>query len=169
VAETWAPALDDVARHIPRRTRDTMTPGSDQTLGTFTSATTPTDAQAQAVIDDAVSAVLAAAGPVPVTGQANAALVQQAARTAAEWRAAADIEIAYPVRDADVLLVDRLNARAAAAMTALLTVMATTQTGAIEPVPVWMSPDPPPWADTSPGSGTETVAGFGTAPLSGVV
>jgi hypothetical protein len=160
MAEAWAPALDDVARHIPRRTRDTMTPGSDATLGTFTSSTTPTDGQAQAVIDDAVSAVLASAGTVPATGQPNAPLVQQAARTAAEWRAAADIEIAYPVRDADVQLVDRLNLRAQAAMTALLTVMATTQTGAIEPVPLWMSPDPPPWADTSPGSGTETIPTF---------
>jgi len=160
VAEAWAPALDDVARHIPRRTRDTMTPGSDATLGTFTASTTPTDAQAQSVIDDACSAVLAAAGPVPAAGMPNAPLVQQAARTAAEWRAAADIEIAYPVRDADVRVFDQLNLRASAALQTLLNVMAQTQTGAIEPVPLWMSPDPPPWADTSPGSGTELVIGF---------
>src|SRR5258707_14365369 len=73
-----------------------MTPGSDATLGTFTASTTPTDGQAQSVIDDACSAVLAAAGPVPATGQPNAPLVQQAARTAAEWRAAAAIETPHP-------------------------------------------------------------------------
>src|SRR5258706_13579277 len=128
MAEAWAPALDDVARHIPRRTRDTMTPGSDATLGTFTSSTTPTDGQAQSVIDDACSAVLAAAGPVPATGLPNAPLVQQAARTAAEWRAAADIEIAYPVRDADPPAFDQLNPRAEAALRRLLTLTAPTQT-----------------------------------------
>src|SRR5258707_6274825 len=99
MAEAWSPALDDVARHIPRRTRDTMTPGSDATLGTFTASTTPTDGQAQSVIDDACSAVLAAAGPVPATGQPNAPLVQQAARTAAESPTAPGIEIAHPGRD----------------------------------------------------------------------
>src|SRR5258707_2133451 len=98
MAEAWSPALDDVARHIPRRTRDTMTPGSDATLGTFTASTTPTDAQAQSVIDDACSAVLAAAGPVPATGQPNAPLVQQAARTAADWRVSRRIERADPLR-----------------------------------------------------------------------
>src|SRR5260221_11612629 len=100
MAEAWSPALDDVARHIPRRTRDTMTPGSDATLGTFTASTTPTDGQAQSVIDDACSAVLAAAGPVPATGQPNAPLVQQAARTAAEWRAAAALGTCHPARGA---------------------------------------------------------------------
>src|SRR5260370_24879620 len=86
-----------------------MTRGSDATLGTFTASTTPTDGQAQSVIDDACSAVLAAAGPVPATGQPNAPLVQQAARTAAEWRAAARIEIPHPVRGARVRGFDPLN------------------------------------------------------------
>ena len=54
MAETWAPALDDVGRLIPTRTRDTRTPGSDTMQGTFTPATTPNGEQAQAVIDDAV-------------------------------------------------------------------------------------------------------------------
>jgi len=57
VAQSWAPALDDVARHIPTRTRDVKTPGSDKMLGTFTASTTPDDGQAQAVID-AVDEVL---------------------------------------------------------------------------------------------------------------
>src|SRR5258707_2466790 len=153
MAEAWPPALDDVAGHIPRRTGARLPRGSDATRATFTASTTPTDGQAQSVIDDACSAVLAAAGPVPATGQPNAPLVQQAARTAAEWRAAADIEIAYPVRDADVRVVDPLELPAAGALPTLLDLMAPKQNRAIEPVPLWMSPDPPPWADTSPGSG----------------
>ncbi len=157
MAEGWAPTLDDVARHIPRRTRDTNAPGSDVVLGTFTPATTPTDSQAQAVIDAAVNMVLSVAGPVVQPGLPNASLVQQAARTAAEWRAAADIELAYPNRDADLSVVQELNARAEAAMTALLAVMEQTQTGAIDVVPYWSSPLPPPWADKSPGSGIETI------------
>src|SRR5258708_39411947 len=76
-----------------------MTPGSDATLGTFTASTTPTDGQAQSVIDDACSAVLAAAGPVPATGQPNAPLVQQAPRTAAGWRAAAPTDSGPPARE----------------------------------------------------------------------
>lgn len=160
MSETWAPVLDDVARHIPRRTRDTRTPGSDQVLGTFTPDTTPTDAQAQGLIDAACNAVLSAAGPVPAVGQPNYQLVQSAARTAAEWRAAADIEIAYPNRDADVAVAAVLDQRAKDALATLIAVMAQTQTGTIDVFPLWMSPDPPPWADESPGSGTETVMGF---------
>src|SRR6266700_7041597 len=99
MVEAWAPALDDVARHIPRRTRDTRTPGSDATLGTFTASTTPTDDQAGKIIDDAVNTIISAAGVLPPAGDPNYPQVSQAARVAAEWRAAADIEVAYPVRD----------------------------------------------------------------------
>ena len=159
--EAWAPALDDVARHIPRRTRDTRTPGSDALLGTFTSSTTPTDAQAQAVIDTAVNAVVAAAGAIPAVTDPNGPLVQAAAKTAAEWRAAADIEVAYPNRDADLVVYAQLDQRAKDAMTALLRAMVSTQTGAVEPVPIWQSPPPPAWADLSPGSGVDWLAGHG--------
>src|SRR5258708_29094159 len=104
-----------------------MTPGSDATLGTFTASTTPTDGQAQSVIDDACSAVLAAAGPVPATGQPNAPLVQQAARTAAEWRAAGHIEIAYPVRGAGGRGFGQLHPPAEAPPGAMLYVMGQTR------------------------------------------
>lgn len=159
MTEAWAPALEDVARHIPRRTRDTQTPGSDTMLGTFTPSTTPTDVQAQAVTDDAVNTVISAAGTMPPVTDPNYTQVTTAAKIAAEWRAAADIEVAYPVRDADVRVFAQLDQRAKDAMTALIEVMAHTETGAIEPVPIWMSPDPPPWADTSPGSGVNLVSG----------
>src|SRR5258708_15611048 len=105
-----------------------MTPGSDATLGTFTASTTPTDGQAQSVIDDACSAVLAAAGPVPATGQPNAPLVQQAARTAAEWRAAAAIQNASPRRGAAAPGFDPPKPRPDAAPPPPLHVMAATTT-----------------------------------------
>lgn len=159
MTEVWAPELSDVAQHIPTRTRDTATPGSDTMLGTFTSTTTPTATQAQAVIDAAVNDVLAVAGPVPDLSNPNGPLIQAAAKTAAEWRAAADIEVAYPNRDADVRVFAQLDQRAKDAMAALLEAMAHTDTGVIEAEPIWQSPAPPSWADSSPGSGVDQIAG----------
>jgi hypothetical protein len=159
VAEAWAPTLADVGRHIPTRTRDTRTPGSDTMLGTFTPATTPTIDQAQSVIDDAVNWVLATAGPMPPQASTAYDMVSQAARTAAAWRAAADIEVAYPNRDADIRVAAQLDVRAKDALAALLRAMVETETGVVEPVPVWQSPAPPPWADIDPGAGTEAIYG----------
>jgi hypothetical protein len=126
-------------------------------LGTFTASTTPTDDQAQAVIDDAVNTVLSQSGPVPVFTAPSGPLVQRAARVAAEWRAAADIELAYPVRDADVRVAAQLDQRAKDALMILLRAMVETQTGAVEAVPLWQSPLPPAWADLSPGSGADSI------------
>jgi hypothetical protein len=159
VVEAWAPTLDDVARHIPSRTRDTRTPGSDAVLGTFTPSTTPTGDQAQSVIDDAVTQTLADAGVMPPTWDPNYQRVTQAARVAAEWRAAADIEIAYPLRDADVRVYAQLDARAKDALAALLRVMVITEEGATAAVPVWQAPLPPNWADLDPGTGIEPIYG----------
>ncbi len=157
MAEPWAPTVSDVAKHIPTRTRDTRTPGSDALLGTFTANTTPTDAQAQAVIDDVVAALVAETGDIPDTGD-QWQEIQTAARVAAEWRAAADIEIAYPDRNADVQVYDQLNARAELAKKTLLAALAETGEGTVDPahlVPEWMFPRPAPWGDTSPGSGAD--------------
>lgn len=146
--DTWAPTLADVARHVPTRTRDSATPGSDRQLGTFTATTTPTDEQAQAVIDDAVKGVLAASGPLPA-GLPATDQVMVAARTAASFRAAADIELAYPNRDADVRLYQLLDQRAKDALATLLASLRTETGGPVELVPEWNSPDPPPWADVN--------------------
>jgi hypothetical protein len=155
--EPWAPTLSDVARHIPRRTRDTKTPGSDKLLGTFTASTTPTSDQAQAVIDAVVGTLLAGTGPLPAAGTAVMD-IQTAARTAAEWRAAADIELAYPLRDADVQVYDQLNARAADALATLKQVLAQAGGGQVDvATPYWGFPAPPPWGDLSPGSGVEAL------------
>lgn len=149
--EPWAPTLSDVARHIPRRTRDVKTPGSDQLLGTFTASTTPTSAQAQAVIDQVVAVLLADAGQIP----GNLPDVQVAARAAVEWRAAADIEVAYPNRDADVQVYAQLDARASAAYATLIRALAEAGQGQVDVEPSWGFPPSPPWGDLSPGSGAD--------------
>lgn len=149
MAEPWAPALNDVARHIPRRTRDRRTPGSDAMLGTFTASTTPTDAQAQAVIDEVCAGMVAAYGPLPASPPASPDIAV-AARTAAGWRAAADIEVAYPNRDADVAVYASLNARAADALAQFLAVLKGAGTGTVDVFPVWQAPDAvtiAPWGD----------------------
>jgi hypothetical protein len=150
-AEPWAPALPDVGRHIPTRTRDTRTPGSDKLLGTFTPYTTPDNEQAMSCIDASVQWVLSQTGPLPV-GDENA---EQQARTAAEWYAAASIELAYPNRDADLRLYALLDQRAKDALTVLITriklggeSIGSASEGAGEPV--WSALDPPRWADKDP-------------------
>jgi len=146
--ETWAPTLADVARHVPTRTRDAATPGSDKQLGTFTATTTPTDEQAQAVITDAVKGITAQVGVLPLNLPPTDE-VMVAARTAAEWRAAADIEIAYPNRDADVRLYDQLDKRADKALAVLLAALREDSGGPVEVSPEWNSPLAPPWADVN--------------------
>lgn len=138
---TWAPTLADVARHIPTRTRDVATPGSDQLLGTFTEGTTPTADQAQGFIDDAVQWVIASVGALP-TGLPPTDEIMVAARTAAEWRASADIEVAYPNRDMDVRLFAQLDTRAKDALSTLKSGLQMEGEGVIELVPEYRMPPP---------------------------
>ena len=146
MAVAWAPTLEDCAVHIPTRPRDT-TPGSDVLLGTFTADTTPDAGQAQAVIDAAVRTILSYTGPLDATDRE---LLDQA-RTAAEWRAAADIELAYPNRTADVTVYDQLNERAKYELATLLKRLQGLSEGPQAALlPSWSSPDPPPWADRAP-------------------
>jgi len=146
VAEAWAPTLADVGQKIPTRTRDTRTPGSDSLLGTFTSSTTPSDAQAQDAIDAAVSWVVGEAGELPVSPPASDQ-IQVQARTAAAYRAASDIEIAYPARDADIRTAMMLDARAKDALASLKRALSIAGSGAADVYPAWAMPDPPLWAD----------------------
>lgn len=163
--EPWAPQLADVARHIPQRTRDTRSPGSDRLLGTFSSATTPTDGQAQQVIDDAVAGILADVGELPAAAY-QAPEIAVAARVAAEWRAAADIEVAYPNRSADLDMYAQLNARAGDALATLKRALAQAGSGMTGEVPAWNFPPAPGWGDTSPGSGTDQLTGLDSRWLS---
>lgn len=126
-----------------------MTPGADRLLGTFTETTTPSAEQAQADIDAAVRGVVAAVGPIPVAGDPQTVgALQAVAREAAEWRAAADIEIAYPNRDADVRLAAQLDLRAKDALAALRVAYAEAAAGIVEALPQWAFPDPPAWGDS---------------------
>jgi hypothetical protein len=165
MAQSWAPALDDVARHIPTRTRDVRTPGSDRLLGTFTTSTTPTDSQAQAIVDEAVLSVLSQTGPLVAT---DTNLLAQA-RVAVAWRAAADIELAYPNRDADIKVYADLDSRAEAELANLLRRLQFQGEGADEAVPYWSAPPPPVYADMDPGDYTQPLAifygGMDTGPL----
>lgn len=151
--EAWAPSLADVARHIPTRTRDTRTPGSDKLIGTFTPYTTPDDTQAQKCTDAAVQWVLAETGELGAEED-----LQQLARTAAEWRAAADIELAYPNRDADIRLYQLLDQRAKDSRQDLINRIEQgpggpgggVEGGGVAGLPQWSAPDPPRWADRDP-------------------
>jgi hypothetical protein len=144
MAEPWAPSLADVGRIVPTRTRDVRTPGSDSLLGTFTPATTPTDAQAQATIDTAVGWVVGEAGDSSAWPAGDQ--ITQQARTAASYRAASDIEMAYPARDADIRTAIALDLRAKDALASLQRALASG--GApVDVLPYWAMPDPPLWSD----------------------
>lgn len=133
--EPWAPTLEEVAGHIPTRTRDTLHPGSDAFTNTFTDTTTPTESQAQRITDAAVATVAGTVGTVTTA-------LQPLARDAAGWRAAADIELAYPQREADVTVYEQLDARAKDALTRLVTVAEDDGGGPDATLPVWCFPDP---------------------------
>ncbi|MEV4179938.1 hypothetical protein AB0J28_00645 [Streptosporangium canum] len=141
MAEPWAPTLEQVADHIPTRTRDATTPGSDALLGTWNEHTTPTAEQANRYIASAVAEVLGAvAGTVPATPTYLAGL----ARKAASLRAAADIELAYPDRDADVRVFEQLDQRAKDALQRLIDAVSDSGSTGTEGslLPVWSFPDP---------------------------
>ena len=124
--EAWAPSLEQVAGHIPTRTRDASTPGDTSLLNTFTATTEPTDEAARRHIADAVVEVLGAVGgTIP---DAPLFLADLAAAAAA-LRAAASIELAYPNRDADVNVYTQLDQRATAALNRLVEAVADQGTG----------------------------------------
>lgn len=143
----WAPSLTDVADHIPTRTRPTAEWGaSDAEAGTFTEATTPTRDAATRLIRRACAWVAATVGaPVSLTAY-------PAAGVAAALRAAYWVELAYPERDADLAVYDRLREESDAAASAAHAL--NVLSGAEDPSPggtddlvTYEFPDPPPWAD----------------------
>jgi hypothetical protein len=137
----------DVAKYIPTRTRDTTTPGSDALLNTFTPNTTPTASQAQSIIDDAVGGVVSVVGELPASPPADTEIYSQA-RVAAAIRAAADIEMAYPNRDADVSVAVLLGQRAALALAQLQQALSVLVGGPVDLLPSWQMPLPETWGDS---------------------
>lgn len=146
MAEAWAPTTGEVAEKIPTRTRSRAAPGSTQLLGQFTEDTEPTAEQAQGFVDNAVAWVLAATGQLPTVGQL-AGEIEAAARDAAAWRAAADIEMAYPERTANINVASTLDSRANAALAQVLAALRNEQGGGPELYPQWAAPDPVTWGD----------------------
>jgi hypothetical protein len=73
------------------------------------------------------------------------------ARTAVAWRAAADIELGYPNRDADIHVYDQLDARAKWELSQLLLRLQALGEGTPMSAPAWSAPDPPVYADKDPG------------------
>lgn len=141
MAESWAPSLEQVADHIPTRTRDASTPGDTALSGTFSSVTEPTDEQARRHIAAAVAEVLGAVGgTIPVTP----AFLYELASEAASLRAAADVELAYPNRNADADRFPQLDQRAKDALQRLVDAVndqGSGPEGAL--LPVYAFPDPP--------------------------
>jgi len=145
VAEPWTPSLEQVADHISTRSRDTTTPGSDALLGTFNATTTPTGEQAGRVIASAVGVVLGAVGG---TVPASPAYLAVMAGYAASLRAAADIELAYPDRDADVSVYEQLDQRAKDTLERLIEAINDAGSGTEGSLlPQYAFPDPPSWGD----------------------
>jgi hypothetical protein len=138
---TWTPTLLQVAACIPSRTVNQSDPGSDRHLNTFTVDTVPTAVQAQVRIDSAVESVINAVSTLPT-------LLESAAHSAATWRAAADIELVYPDRTADIDIYTKLNERAEKEWKLFLE-KAESVGGSSEAVnPAWYMPDPVSWGDT---------------------
>ena len=132
---TWAPSLEEIAGHIPTRTRDATNPGSDAFTGTFSATTTPTEDQAQRITTAAVATVTGAVGTITTA-------LEPLARDAAGWRAAADIELAFLQRDGDTDIYDKLNERATLALSRLLEVAGEQGGGPDALLPVWCFPEP---------------------------
>lgn len=133
---TWAPTLTDVGDCIPSKTINVNLPGNDDYLGTFTSDTRPTAVQAQRTIDKCTDDITAAFGTIPAS-------IELVARNAAMWRAAADIWLAYPDRDADITSeYAALDARAKYEYTQLTIAAASQGTGSEARSPYWSAPDP---------------------------
>jgi len=106
---------------------------------TFTEATTPT-AEAQSFIDQAVQWAASECGKLPVDLPPTDELMV-AARTAAEWRAAADIELGYTLnRDPDIQLYRTLDQRAKDALSTVRSAMAGEGVGQVDLVPYWHFP-----------------------------
>jgi hypothetical protein len=137
----WAPFLSDVADHVPWLTVDTVTPGSQVYLGTFTGRTTPTDEQVQRHIDAAVSVVGAGLGTLPAS-------MYRMARGVAAVRAASTVAQAFPRNRTDLDTADRLAARASSdllVLTAAAEVAGSSPPAS--PAPVMYAPEPSWWGD----------------------
>jgi hypothetical protein len=140
----WSPFLSDVAKYVMRFTVDTLTPGLEIPLGTFTGNTNPTDEQAQDHIDDAAAEVEAQLGVVAEGSHALAKVVTS-------LRAAAAIARSFARSATDLATADSLDRAATRSMETLIAVdAAASPAGDVDSgLPYWSFPDPPTYADTN--------------------
>lgn len=139
----WLPTLEDVADYVPTRTVPEDTPGQDDPLGTFTSATTPT-------ADAVTRLILRAASEVQVAiGEDVPTELHDAAKTATALRAAAFVELAYPRRDADVNVASSLLAEANRALERGRVAIITLPDSSVGASPLWEFPDPVAYGDVN--------------------
>lgn len=139
----WAPVLAQVADHVPYMTVDTVTPGSQAYLGTFNELTTPTDDQAQRLIDAAWPSVAAAVGVIVEP-------VWPLAQSVAALRAAAAIVRSYPRDDGDLARAAALDARADADLARLIAANDSAgggQGNSVDLMPVYSFPAAVAWGD----------------------
>ncbi|MCK2219700.1 hypothetical protein MF672_038780 [Actinomadura sp. ATCC 31491] len=140
MAELWTPTLEQVADHIPTRTRNAASPGDTALSGTFSAQTEPTDEQARRHIAAAVAEVLGAVGGAVPTAPT---FLYHLASEAAALRAAADIELAYPNRNADADRFPQLDQRAKDALDRLKQAMDDQGSGTEGSLlPQWAFPEP---------------------------
>lgn len=137
----WSPFLSQVADHVPYLTVDTVTPGSQLYLGTFTGFTTPTDEVAQRHVDDAVALMLPA---IPTISS----VLYPAARTVAALRAAASLARAFPRRPEDLAAAAALETRADVSWKVLVEAAENEGSAASTVLnPRWSFPLPPTYGD----------------------
>lgn len=136
----WAPFLSDVADYVPTRTVDLTVPGSDLLLMTFNANTQPNGDSVQRILDRALRAILS------VVPQITPALSELAA-SAVAIRTAADVELAYPERNADVNVYNQLSNRAQLELDRLIQAAETSGGGAVATFPAWSFPPPVPWGN----------------------
>lgn len=144
VSSAYDPTLTQVADYIPGRTLTYLTPGVETYLGTFTEDTTPSDEQVGRLIRSAVNTVTSRVGVVQD-------VLADRARDVAACLTAAYVELAFPVRAADLNTYDKLSALAEAKLAALAEsnlALGATPTGlATALLPTWSYPEPVAWGD----------------------
>lgn len=139
MAVSWAPTLEEVGGCIPSKTVNVALPGNEDPIGTFTTDTRPTAVQAQVKIDAAVTDVIAAASSVPTA-------LEGVAKNAAMWRAAADIWLSYPDRDADITAAyAALDARARYEWDRFTSAAGDQNASTSAMVPYWNFEESPEW------------------------
>lgn len=130
----WTPFLSEVGDYAPNKTRD-ITPGSNIIFGTFNGLTQPDDGQVQRMLDKVCTGILSLLGTVAASQQAQAAAF-------AAVRTAADIELAWPERAADLTLYTALTVRADAEWKKMDELSTN--------IPIYSFPDAPAWKDIPP-------------------